>query len=631
MKRFLEQINEPNDIKKIDKENLPVLAEQIRKFLIKKVSKNGGHLSSNLGAVEVTMALHMCMDFPEDKLIFDVGHQAYTHKILTGRRKRFDTLRQLHGMSGFPKEEESDCDGFNTGHSSTSLSVALGYVKARELKNKNYKVAAVIGDGALTGGMAFEALNNAARLKSNMVIVLNDNNMSISENIGGLASYLGKVRTTEGYEELKDNVENALRRLPRLGDKLADKIKQAKDSIKGLVVPGMFFEDMGITYIGPIDGHDIELMMKAFNTAFAAKTPVLVHVVTKKGKGYKFAEENSSKFHGIDPFEPMTGEIKNVNKDLTYTQCFSNKLVEIARADSKVVAVTAAMPSGTGLSEFAKEFPDRICDVGIAEGHAVTFAAGMAGGGLKPVVAVYSTFLQRAYDQILHDVCLTNKHVIFAVDRAGIVGKDGATHQGIFDLSFLTHIPNLMVMAPANSRELEEMLELSLEHKAPIAIRYPRGSAGNEKNNEIYSDYKYSKVELNREHIVHKGEHGDKNVAIVYIGSLAQRANSLYKLLLEKGIDATVINLRFAAPLNTVLVDELAREYDVIVTLEDNVLSGGVGEKIASYIALQRQKKAVCVCAGISNDYIEHGDREELLDMYGLKPEIICDRVINVL
>ena len=631
MKRFLEQINEPNDIKKIDKENLPALADQIRRFLVKSVGKTGGHLASNLGAVEVTMALHLCMNFPEDKLVFDVGHQSYTHKILTGRRKEFDGLRNYQGISGFPKEEESPCDAFNTGHSSTSISAAMGFVKARQLQNKNYKVAAVIGDGALTGGMSFEALNNAARLKGNMVIVLNDNNMSISENVGGMASYLGKVRTTQTYAEFKDNVESALRKVPKLGDKIANKLKQTKDSIKGLVVPGMLFEDMGITYIGPIDGHDLDLLIKSFKTAFAAKTPVLVHVVTKKGKGYRHAEENSPKFHGIDPFDPKTGELLSANDGLSYTECFSNKLVELGKKDSKIVAITAAMPSGTGLNTFAKEFPSRICDVGIAEEHAVTFAAGMASAGLKPVFAVYSTFLQRAYDQILHDVCLTRKHVVFAVDRAGIVGRDGSTHQGIYDLSYLTHIPGLTVMAPASGKELEQMLELAMDYNGPVAIRYPRGNVFDEDNNAIYSDYQYEDVVDGKGCIIHKAsKNSTKKVAIMYIGSIANRANELYGLLDKEGIDATVVNLRSAAPLDMGLVNDILNENDIVVTMEDNISAGGIGERIASYIGQMKENKPVCVIGAITNDYIEHGDRELLLDLYGLGAKEICDRVLAI-
>lgn len=631
MRRVLELINEPNDIKKIKREELPVLADQIRKYLVKNVGKNGGHLSSNLGAVEMTMALHMCMNFPEDKLIFDVGHQAYTHKILTGRRKEFDSLRAYKGLSGFPKEEESPCDSFNTGHSSTSISAALGYVKARQLQHKDYKVAAVIGDGALTGGMSFEALNNVARQDGNMVIVLNDNNMSISENVGGLASYLGKMRTTHSYTEFKDNVEAALRKLPKLGDKLAYKLKQTKDSIKGLVVPGMLFEDMGITYIGPIDGHDFDLLLRAFSTAFSAKSPVLVHVVTKKGKGYRHAEEDSSKFHGVEPFDVKTGELLNVCDYKTYTQCFSDKLLELGRKDSGIVAVTAAMPSGTGLLEFAKEFPDRICDVGIAEEHAVTFAAGMASAGLKPVVAIYSTFLQRAYDQIIHDVCLTGKNVVFAVDRAGIVGKDGSTHQGIYDLSYLTHIPNLTVMAPSCKKELEQMLELAFGNYGPIAIRYPRGKASDDEDNMVYPDYQYKDVEYGKGYIIHKGDaNASLKVAIAYIGSLSDRVAGVHAALMEKGIDATVANLRFAARIDYELIDELCGQCDVLLTMEDNILSGGVGESISAYIAGMKDKRPVCVNAGIANDYIEHGDREVLLDIYGLGIKEICDRILEI-
>ena len=474
---IIEMIQKENDIKKLDHTQLKELAEEIRGFLLDKISCTGGHLASNLGVVELTMALHLTLDFPQDKLIWDVGHQSYTHKLLTGRKDGFDDLRKYGGMSGFPKRKESECDAFDTGHSSTSISAGLGYVAARELKGEKYNVVSVIGDGAMTGGMAFEALNNASRLKSNFIIVLNDNNMSISENVGGVSKYLGCLRTAQAYTDLKKGVEDTLKKIPGTGDRIVSRLKKTKSGIKQLFVPGMFFEDMDITYLGPVDGHDVKEMVRVFNEAKRVDHAVLVHVLTKKGKGYLPAEENPAKFHGTGPFHLETGDAKESKGADTYTEVFSKVLLDIAKKDERIVAITAAMADGTGLTPFAKHFPNRFFDVGIAEEHAMTFAAGLAAGGMKPIFAVYSSFLQRAYDQTLHDVCLQNLPVVFAIDRAGLVGNDGETHQGLFDLAYLSGIPNMTVMSPKNKWEFADMIRFAIEFQGPIALRYPRGMA----------------------------------------------------------------------------------------------------------------------------------------------------------
>ena len=474
---IIEMIQKENDIKKLDHTQLKELAEEIRGFLLDKISCTGGHLASNLGVVELTMALHLTLDFPQDKLIWDVGHQSYTHKLLTGRKDGFDDLRKYGGMSGFPKRKESECDAFDTGHSSTSISAGLGYVAARELKGEKYNVVSVIGDGAMTGGMAFEALNNASRLKSNFIIVLNDNNMSISENVGGVSKYLGCLRTAQAYTDLKKGVEDTLKKIPGTGDRIVSRLKKTKSGIKQLFVPGMFFEDMDITYLGPVDGHDVKEMVRVFNEAKRVDHAVLVHVLTKKGKGYLPAEENPAKFHGTGPFHLETGDAKESKGADTYTEVFSKVLLDIAKKDERIVAITAAMADGTGLTPFAKHFPNRFFDVGIAEEHAMTFAAGLAAGGMKPIFAVYSSFLQRAYDQTLHDVCLQNLPVVIAVDRAGLVGSDGETHQGVFDLSFLSMIPNMTIISPKNRWEMADMIRFAADFPYPIAVRYPRGEA----------------------------------------------------------------------------------------------------------------------------------------------------------
>ncbi|MBQ9767564.1 MAG: 1-deoxy-D-xylulose-5-phosphate synthase [Lachnospiraceae bacterium] len=615
MKGLLEQINQPNDIKKINPKEYKKLAKEVRGFLVRSVSKTGGHLAANLGAVELTMALHLAMDFPKDKLIFDVGHQAYTHKILTGRRKEFSTLRQFEGLSGFPKRGESDCDAFDTGHSSTSISAAAGIAAARDLAGKEYKVAAVIGDGALSGGMAYEALNNIGGSRTKMVIVLNDNKMSISENIGGMAAYLGKARTNTKYVEFKDDLEQTLRKT-KLGTKLVYGLKRSKDSLKHFIVPGMFFEDMGITYVGPIDGHNIELMVRAFKTAFAANKPVLVHVVTEKGKGYEFAKKDPSAFHGVEPFDIKTGKVLAKSKEKSYTAVFSEAICELAKENKKIAAITAAMPQGTGLEEFGKQYPERFFDVGIAEEHAVTFAAGLAAGGMVPVVAVYSTFLQRAYDQIVHDVCVGKLPVVFAVDRAGIVGNDGETHQGILDISYLSHIPGMTVLAPRDGTELKEMLRFAVNLKQPVALRYPRGAA-TELTQVGRKPVQYGKAEVLFE---------EKEIALLAVGSMVETALQVRELLRDSAYRVTVVNLRFVAPLDTDLLDDLAESHKLLITMEENILSGGCGEKIASYFS-ERGKQVRMHHIALPNQYIEHGDQAVLREKYGLTAEQIAEKI----
>lgn len=618
MPKILDQIQGPNDIKKIEPKELEQLAAEIRKFLIEKVSKTGGHLASNLGTVELTIALHLILDFPEDKLVWDVGHQAYTHKILTGRKKGFDTLRQYQGMSGFPKMKESDCDAFDVGHSSTSISAALGLARARDIQGRNNKVVAVIGDGALSGGMAYEALNNAARLDSNMVIVLNDNNMSITENVGGMANYLGKIRTGSKYRNLKDGVENAIRGIPCVGNRVADKVKRSKDSLKRLFIPGMLFEDMGLTYIGPIDGHNIEQMRKAFLSAFRADEAVIVHVVTKKGKGYSFAEKKPSVYHGVEPFYVRTGENKKKEKAITYTQVFGKKLIELAKEQENIAAICAAMPSGTGLMQYRKLFPKRYYDVGIAEEHAVTFAAGMAAGGMHPVVAIYSTFLQRAYDQILHDVCIEKLPVTFAVDRAGLVGSDGETHQGVFDLSYLCSMPNMTVMAPKNGQELEAMLEFSVKQNMPMAIRYPRGKINN-RLVKFTNPIEYGKSEM-----LYEGE----KIALLAVGSMVETACEVREQLKKRGIKATVVNMRFVKPMDTDCLKELAKSHSIFVTLEENAEEGGFGQRVADYLQVIKKNEIALINCSIKDQFIQHGNVDILKKTLGLDADSITERIL---
>ena len=618
MPKILDKIQQANDIKKIVKEDWSDLAAEIRKFLLEKVSKTGGHLSSNLGVVELTMALHLFLDFPEDKLVWDVGHQSYVHKILTGRKEGFDTLRQLDGMSGFPKSIESDTDAFNTGHSSTSISAALGMAKARYLQGKKNKVVAVIGDGALSGGMAYEALNNAARLHTNMIVVLNDNNMSISENVGGMATYLGKIRTDIRYSNLKMSVEQAMLKIPQIGETLVSKVRRSKESIKRFVVPGMLFEDMGITYLGPIDGHNVSEVLGMLQRAQLVRGPVIVHVITKKGKGYRIAERYPSAFHGVNPFQVENGKSLSPKSGISYTEVFSKKLIELAGENKKITAITAAMPSGTGLAAFKQVYPRRFIDVGIAEEHAVTFAAGMAKAGMIPVVAIYSTFMQRAYDQILHDVCIGNLPVVFILDRAGIVGNDGETHQGIFDLSFLGSIPNMTILAPKNDWELEEMLSFAVDLQRPVALRFPRGNAYQE-----LQEYRES-LEYGKSEILIKG----KKVALLAVGSMVKHAVKVRELLLAEGIEATIVNVRFVKPMDETMLMELSKNHDIFVTMEENVEWGGYGQNVSGFIS-KMHLPVSHINISIKDMFVEHGQVYELCQRLGLDPQSIYHEVMS--
>ena len=616
---MLELIEKENDIKKIPKEDWPELASEIREFLIEKISVSGGHLGSNLGAVELTMALHLFLNFPEDKLIWDVGHQSYTHKLLTGRRDGFDSLRSFHGMAGFPKTCESKCDCFNTGHSSTSISAGLGIVKARDLTNRNYTVVSVIGDGSLTGGMAYEALNNASKLETNFIIVLNDNNMSISENVGGMSKYLNSIRTADGYLELKESVLNRLLNF-KGGDELVRRIRKTKNTFKSIVVPGMFFEDMGITYLGPVDGHNVGNILETLKDARRCKGPVIVHVLTKKGKGYEPAENHPARFHGTEPFDIETGLPSKQRSKSNYTDVFSTVMVKQGERNERVCAITAAMADGTGLKRFRNLYPERFFDVGIAEEHAVTFAAGLASGGMIPVVAIYSSFLQRAYDQILHDVCIQKLHVVFAIDRAGIVGSDGETHQGIFDISFLSSIPNMTIMAPKNKWELSDMVKFAIGFDSPIAIRYPRGEAY-EGLSEFRAPVEYGKAEMLYE--------GSK-VAIVALGSMVKTGEAVRTLLKDDGIDATLVNARFAKPIDEDMIEILSKDHSIFVTLEENVASGGFSEKVMEFV-VRRGLNVRLVPVNIPDEYVEHGNPEILKHEIGLDAESIYKRIKNEL
>ena len=594
---ILELINGPEDIKKLTGKELDILRQEIRDFLIGKISRTGGHLASNLGVVELTMAIYLVFDLPKDKIIWDVGHQSYTHKILSGRKGEFDDLRQYGGMSGFPKRKESPCDAFDTGHSSTSISAGLGLAQARDVSGQDHFVVSVIGDGALTGGMAYEALNNAARMKKNFIIILNDNNMSISENVGGMSRYLNGIRTGDGYLDLKKYVTNVLSRIPVIGDELIDKISRTKNGIKQLLIPGMLFENMGITYLGPVDGHDVKALARALKEAKKLDHAVLVHVITKKGKGYEPAEKNPSRFHGVEPFDVLTGESKKEKKNPSYTDVFSKTICQLAEKDPKITAVTAAMPDGTGLKRFSRLYPDRFFDVGIAEEHAVTSAAGMAAGGLKPVVAVYSSFLQRGFDQILHDVCIQNLPVVFAVDRAGLVGSDGETHQGIFDLSFLSAIPNMSIFAPKNLWELKAGLEFAVSFGGPFAIRYPRG--------EAYRGLKEfnAPVEYGRGEMLYE----EKDIALLAVGSMVSTGEHVREKLKSEGWSCTLANGRFVKPFDEELVDRLAKNHWLIVTMEENVLQGGYGLMVTRYIHEHYPHVKVMNIA-IPDGYVEHGN-----------------------
>lgn len=614
---MLERIQKENDIKELNREEMEQLAGEIREFLIEKISKTGGHLASNLGVVELTMAMHRVFTLPEDKIIWDVGHQAYTHKLLTGRKEGFNDLRKYGGMSGFPKRAESDCDAFDTGHSSTSISAGLGYVEARDLRGEAYSVISVIGDGSLTGGMAYEALNNAAHLKTNFIIVLNDNHMSISENVGGMSNYLAKLRTADIYTGLKRGVTNVLHKIPVAGDPVIEQIRKTKSSIKQLIVPGMFFEDMGITYLGPVRGHDIGMLCKAFQEAKKVEGPVLLHVLTKKGKGYEPAEQEPAKFHGTGPFKIETGESLSTPSKDSYTDVFSKVMCDIGRRNHEVAVITAAMSDGTGLTRFKKRYPKSFFDVGIAEGHAVTFAAGLAAGGLKPVFAVYSSFLQRGYDQLIHDVGLQKLPVVFAVDRAGLVGSDGETHQGIFDLSYLGSIPNMTILSPKNKWEFADMIRFSVGFNGPIALRYPRGAAY-----DGFEEYR-APVIYGKSEVIYEEE----DIAILSVGHMFEEAVKTRNAVKDTGYNCSLMNARFVKPIDEQMIDELAAKHKLLVTIEENVQSGGYGQRVLEYVTRNRLPIDVLILA-LPDDYIEHGSvdvlrKEVLLDADSMVKRII--------
>lgn len=614
---ILERINQPNDIKNLNWDELDVLAAEIREFLVEKVSKNGGHLASNLGVVELTIAMHMAYDLPKDRMIWDVGHQAYTHKILTGRKEGFDTLRKYGGMSGFPKRNESDCDAFDTGHSSTSISAGLGYVEARKILGEDYNVVSVIGDGSLTGGMAYEALNNAAQADGNYVIILNDNNMSISENVGGMSRYLDGIRTNHFYNELKKGVTSTLNKIPVVGKEIASKIRKTKNSIKQLLVPGMFFEDMGITYLGPVDGHDIKGLYRTLKEAQRMDHAVLVHVLTEKGRGYAPAEKNPSKFHGISPFHIETGETVEVKVKDTYTDVFGKVICKVGEQNEKVVAITAAMKDGTGLVHFGRKYPDRFFDVGIAEEHAVTFAAGLAAAGLKPVFAVYSAFLQRGYDQIVHDVCMQNLPVVFAIDRAGLVGSDGETHQGAYDIAYLNHIPNMTLLSPKNKWELADMIRFAAQHNGPIALRYPRGTAY-----DGLKEYR-TPIEYGKSEVIYE----EAEIAIFSVGHMMEVALDVYRNLKEQGYSCSLINARFVKPMDETLLAKMAENHTMFVTIEDGIKAGGYGEKVETFVYRNQLPVKVIVNA-IPDQYVEQGSIAQLRKEIGLDAQSIVEKVI---
>lgn len=618
-KNLMETINSPADVKALSLEQLKQLAEEIRQLLISVISKTGGHLAPNLGVVELTLALHRVFTTPKDKIVFDVGHQSYIHKIITGRREQFSTLRQYGGLSGFPKRSESEHDAFGTGHSSTSISAALGMAVARDLQGENYNVIAVIGDGSMTGGMAFEALNNAGTLHKKMIVVLNDNEMSISKNVGAMSEYLYQLRTGETYNKIKHDIEGWLKNM-EFGTDVIKAIRRLKGSVKYLMVPTSIFEELGFTYLGPIDGHDLQGLTEVLQAAKKIDGPVLVHVLTKKGKGYKPAEESPNKFHGTGPFEIATGKkIANPNAPITYTEVFGKTLTELANEDKEIIGITAAMPDGTGMSTFAKAHPERFFDVGIAEQHAVTSAAGAAAAGMKPVAAIYSTFLQRAYDSVLHDICMQKLHVTLCLDRAGLVGDDGYTHHGVFDYAYLRSMPEMTIMAPKDENELRHMLKTAVDFDGPVSVRYPRGSGVGVSITEPMHSLPIGKAEVLRE---------GKDVCLWAIGSMVQTALQAADKLAEQGISAGVVNMRFAKPLDEELLLEHAAQYGKIVTLEEGVLQGGVGSAVLETLNTAKMlQKCQVLTLGIPDEFVLHGDKKLLFKDLGLDVETIADKI----
>lgn len=616
---ILDKIHKTNDIKEISKEELPVLAGEIRQFLIDHISKTGGHLASNLGVVELTMALHLAFDFEQDKIIWDVGHQCYTHKILTGRKELFSTLRQYKGLSGFPKRSESITDWYDTGHSSNSISAGMGFVAARTLNHTEEKVVVVIGDGAMTGGIAYEALNNASLVNGNFIIVLNDNNMSISENVGGMPAQLSRLRTGNFYQELKQVVTNSLEKIPGVGQPIIRTIRKTKNGLKQLLIPGMFFEEMGITYLGPVDGHNISQMYQTFENAKKVDGAVLVHVVTTKGKGYVHAERHPSRFHGTGAFDIATG--LSGKKKPTYTDVFSTVMRKLGERNDKVVAVTAAMEDGVGLKRFHNLYPERFFDVGIAEQHAVSFCAGLAASGYTPVFAVYSSFLQRGFDEIAQDVCMQQLPVIFAIDRAGLVGNDGPTHHGVFDIAYLTMLPNMTVMAPKNLWELSDMMKFAVRHHGPIAIRYPRGEAY-----DGLKEYR-SPILLGKGEVLKQGE----QVVLLALGAMVKIAMEASDKLKQHGINVGVVNIRFAKPLDTELLKQLSEQYSVMFTLEDHVISGGFGQQVVDCFKQMSSCPDKIYKIGIEDRYIEQGSVDQLYQECHMDSDSVAKLVMEAL
>lgn len=620
MERLLDNITDPKDLRNLSLVELPKLAGEIREEMLKTVSKTGGHLAPSLGATELAIAIHYVFNTPKDMILWDVGHQAYAHKILTGRRKKFSTLRQLGGLSGFPnKDENPDYDIFTTGHSSTSISTALGLAYARDFKKEDNKVIVVIGDASLAGGMAFEGLNHAGHSKKDIIVILNDNELSISKSVGALSRYLNRIITNPAYNKIRIDVEKVLKRIPRFGFRAYRAARRLEEGLKNLLVPGMLFEEMGFRYFGPIDGHNIAQLVGTFRNIVKLKEPILLHVITKKGRGYKFAEENPSDFHGTGPFEVATGEKIKPRGGKTFTDAFGEKILELAEQDSRIICITAAMMDGTGLQAFADRFPERFFDVGISEEHAVGLSAGLARGGYKPVVAIYSTFLQRGYDQIIHDVCLQNLPVLFCIDRAGLVGEDGPTHHGVFDIAYLRHIPNLVLMAPKDPGELKGMLELAVKLNKPVAIRYPKGSLTGPVSLTA------SPVEVGKAEVLRRG----KDIAIISIGSMAEMAMEVAQLLSKKKTEAAVINARFVKPLDKELLENICGEVKRVVTIEEGVLEGGFGSAVLEFLERENLCGVKVKRIGLPGIFIEHGKKRELFAKYNLTPDAICDVIIN--
>jgi 1-deoxy-D-xylulose-5-phosphate synthase len=622
MGTLLNQINSPKDLKKLPVEKLPELAKELREEIIDVICKTGGHLASSLGAVELTIALHYLLDAPKDTIVWDVGHQAYAHKLLTGRRERFRTIRQLGGLSGFPNKNESPYDLFTVGHSSTSISTALGFITARDLKGDNNKVVVVIGDAALAGGMAFEALNHTGHLKKNLLVVLNDNEISISPTIGALSKYLNRIITNPIYNRVRKDAEALIKKLPKFGYQALKAARRFEEGLKNILTAGIVFEEMGFRYFGPIDGHDINLLLEMFKKVMGFKEPVLIHIITKKGKGYRYAEESPAQFHSAPPFEVDTGSKRVLSngevqfvKGKTYTDVFGEHAIKLARKFDDIVAITAAMPDGTGLAEFAKIFPGRFFDVGIAEQHGVGFAAGLSRGGLTPIVSIYSTFLQRAYDQMVHDVALQELPVIFCLDRAGLVGEDGPTHHGLFDIAYLRHIPKMVVMSPKDTDELKRMLDFAVDHRGPIAIRYPRGTEKRFQGPGSRGQVKLGKAEVLRE---------GRDLAILALGSMVWYANETAALLEKEGIHATVVNARFVKPLDGDLLEDLSKKTRLFVTIEEGVVEGGFGSAVLEFFEQEGVKNVKIKRIGLPSAFIEHGAREELFRKYNLTPEGIA-------